>query len=220
MEEKYLLSQSCETYVLENEVLISAFPGLIVFGKTEANKHYLKNCCFKLTCFQIKKLFTNIIAILAFFNDPSIHQKCEKIIDVEFEEIYYWQGLSVSKNNVLIKVVKFAIEKEQNTIFHIIFTLEEMNTFIHLLSRCVLGSLCLKDEDEEFIIKLTENSISDIEASKKSEIIASKLVKTYLKQQKIEHLRNQRPLIFILQYYNEVILAIKHLTNLHFEETS
>jgi hypothetical protein len=216
MEEKYMLSKSCETYVLENEVILSAFPGFIVFGKTESNKYFLENCSFKLRSFQVKYLFKSIIAIFAFFSDELVQQKTEKIIDIDSDLIYYWQGISVTKDNNLTKAVKFGIEKEQNNIFHVLFTLQDLNNFIFVITRCLLASLCLKDEDEEFIMEFTKNSRNDILACKNDEVIAAKLVKFYTKNQKSENVLKQRPLIVIVQYYNELILLMKDLSDLHF----
>ena len=71
LEEENLLSNSCESYILENGIVISSYPGSIVFGKTETNKKYLDESSFKFNTFQVIELFKSIVAIVTFFNDKN-----------------------------------------------------------------------------------------------------------------------------------------------------
>jgi hypothetical protein len=216
LEEQNLLSESCETYVLENEVLISAFPGYIVFGKTEINKRYCKESCLKFKSFEVKYLFKSIIAIIAFLNNEQISQKTEKIIDAEENKTYYWQGATVSKENIITKLVKIAVEKEGETIFRAIFFLKDINCLVYLVKRCLVASLCLKDEDEEFILTVIKHSRSEILSCKLDENVSRQIVKAFLKDKKNEKTAKQKPLMELLKYYNQLILLIKDLDDLYY----
>jgi hypothetical protein len=162
MEEEYFLSDSCETFVLENETLISSFPGCVVFGKTYRNSSFCGNRYFKLTVFQLQEFFKSIVSILGFFSNDSVNNKPEKIIDISSELTYYWQGVQVTKDSNVVKKIKFAIEKDKETTFHIDFSLQELNGFLNILRRCVLSSLCLKDIDEDFIMQVIKNDRNEI----------------------------------------------------------
>jgi hypothetical protein len=215
MEENHSLSQSCETYILDNEILISAYPGFIVFGKTEANRHYQQNRSFKFTSFEVQDLFKTIVAQVKFFSEDNTSEKIEKIIDVE-SITYYWQGITVTKTNFITKLVKFAIEKDGSTIFHIAFSLQNLNTFVYLVARCLLASLCLKDNDEQFILNVIKKAKTQIKACKTDDQAAFQIVKTYFREEKIDTDVKKSYYEQLLKYYNELIIIIKDLNDLHF----
>lgn len=214
-EEENLLSNSCETYILENGILISAFPGLIVFGKTESNKNYIKESVFKFNTFQVVYLFKSILSIFGFFKDNS-EQKTEKIFDLSCDTVYFWRGDSVTKEDgTRIKLIKFGIEKKSEILFQTIFSLQNINSLIYLLKRCVISSLCLKDIEEQFIINVIKNPKRDIEACKTDDSVANRFVQLFFKEKHIKVDTKKASYLEILKYYNSVILLIKDLTSLY-----
>ena len=214
-EEENLLSNSCETYILENGILISAFPGLIVFGKTESNKKYIRESAFKFNTFQVVYLFKSIVSIFGFFNDSS-ENKTEKIIDFSCDTVYFWRGDSVTKEDgTKIKLIKFGIEENSEILFSTIFALQNINSLTYLLKRCVISSMCLKDIEEQFIISVIKNPKSDIKACKTDDSIAYRFVQYFFKEKHINVDTKKASYLEILKYYNLVILLIKDLTSLY-----
>jgi hypothetical protein len=216
MEEELFLSKSCETYVLDNELLISAYPAFIVFGKTEGNKCYKKHSFFKFSSFQITELLKTILLIFEFFSNQTVNEKTEKIIDISSNLTYYWQGVQILKNETLSKIVKFAIELEKETIFHVTFTIQEINTFVYLIQRCLLASLCLKDIEEDFILNVIKLTKLEIRASKTDDTCALKVVNKFFSEKHLCRETKQRSFIEILRYYNQILLVLKDLNDLHF----
>jgi hypothetical protein len=216
MEEENLLSNSCETYVLENGILISSYPSLIVFGKTESNKKYIEDSSFKFNTFQVAQLFKSIIAIVAFFND-NVEHKMEKILDFSCDTVYYWKGdLVTEEDNTKLKLIKLGIEKKGDILFNATFSLQNINSFVYLLNRCLISSLCLKDNEEQFILSAIPNSKCEIKACKTDDSIAFKIVQNFFNQKKIKAGTKRASYLEILKYYNSIILLIKDLTSLYY----
>jgi len=215
MDEEILLSNSCETYVLDNDILISAFPGSVVFGKTKSNKNYIQDCSFKFTTFQTIELFKSLVAIISFFRGKE-NQKIEKILNVT-NVVYYWRGdLVINEDNTQVKLVKFVIEKNSETSFQTAFTLENINSLIYLLRRCIISSLCLKDIEEQFIFSVIEHSKSEIKECKTNNSVAHKFVEKFFKDNNFSHGIKKASFIEILCYYNSIIIQIMSLTRLYY----
>jgi hypothetical protein len=218
MEEEMLLSKSCETYVLENEILISAFPGCVVFGKTDSNKKYIDNCSFKFTSFQIIELFKSLVSIISFFNGKD-EQKIEQIISLSSNVVYFWKGiLLTNEDNSQIKLIKFAIEANGETSFNATFSLQNINTFVYLLKRCLISSLCLKDIEEDFICSVIQNTISEIKACKANNSVAYTFVERFFQDKVLPRGTKKASFIEILKYYNSIIVQIKNLAGLYYPD--
>ena len=216
LEEENLLSNSCESYILENGIVISSYPGSIVFGKTETNKKYLDESSFKFNTFQVIELFKSIVAIVTFFNDKN-EKKTDKIIDFNYNTVYFWRGDSVTnENNKQIKLIKFGIEKNCEAFYFATFSLQQINSLVYLLKRCVISSLCLKYIEEQFIESVVVNPLSEIKACKTNDLIAYKIVEKFFKEKQLKVGTKKASYIEILNYYNSVILLIKNLSSLYF----
>ena len=202
MEKEYLLSNSVERYILKKHCLVlAAFPSLIVFGKIESGTKFIESKCFKFPSFESKLLLVAISEIIAFFRGDQDQPK-KVFSDISNKE-YYWEGNIQRKrdNSDNSKSVTFSFKK-----FSVKFNLEDLNNFIYLFKRCLLSSLCLKDEEEQFILNVIEHSENEILACKRCFDLASRFVDQVLTETKTKDLSKFAPLIEILRYYIDFAL--------------
>ena len=206
MEKELFLSNSIERYILKrHSFVLSAFPSLIVFGEIKNGTKLLDSKCFKFRSFESKFVLVALSEIIAFFRGDQ--NQAKKVFSVELNKDYYWEG------NIQRKSVTFSFKR-----FRVEFSLEDLNNFIYLFKRCLLASLCLKDEEEQFILNIIEQSENEIVACKRSYDLASSFVNQFLTQSKTKDFSKSAPLIEILCYYNEIILVIKDFSLLWFNE--
>lgn len=134
------------------------------------------------------------------------------------DEVYFWMGLTFTVNNEPKKVIKLGIEKQSITIFETIFELEEFNNLLFLFKRCLLACLCLKENEEMFIIDIAQNeSFNEIVSAKKQILKAKRMVEKFLHSNAFDVLPKVSTLIEILTYYNDIIMIIKQLQSLYVE---
>ena len=134
------------------------------------------------------------------------------------EEVYYWNGLTLQNEDRLEKYIKIGIEKQSESVFEILFSAEEFNNFLFLFKRCLLASLCLKEEEEQFILKTVETQTCETILAAKTD---SQKIRTFI-DQFFNNSCFEKPLklsnfceIFI--YYNDIILILKQLASLTVE---
>jgi hypothetical protein len=210
------ISKSCETYILhKTPFLISAFPGYIVFGETLKGQSYIHNKSIKIKYLEFNKL---IVCITKFLEFVALEQKdTEKtLLSEEEHKTQLWQAFSTKINTESYKFLKFiiiceSVEKE------LIFSLIEFNNFILMLRRCIIASLCLKDdEDELFILELIKKDEEFIITSKNCYRLAFDFVQNYLSSKCLDQKKSS--FIELLRYHNEVILILKNLHEIFVEE--
>ncbi len=76
--------------------------------------------------------------------------------------------------------------------------------------------MCLKDNDEQFILNVIKKAKTQIKACKTDDQAAFQIVKTYFREEKIDTDVKKSYYEQLLKYYNELIIIIKDLNDLHF----
>lgn len=211
------LSLSCETFaLLKTPNFISAFPSYILFGETISNIKYKENKFLKINFHEAHKVLMNIFYIGSFLSSELDYSK--GIILKKPEEVYYWNGLTLQTEDRIEKYIKIGIEKQSEFIFEILFSAEEFNNFLFLFKRCLLASLCLKEEEEQFIIKTVETQTCETILAAKTD---AQKIRSFI-DQFFNNSFFEKPLklstfteIFI--YYNDIILILKQLASLTVE---
>ena len=214
--EELNISKSCETYVLQRTpLLMSAFPGYIVFGDTVQGQCYINQKCLKIKYFDFHKLSVCIAKFLEFVAQEN---KETEVISLFEEDTFFWQGFSKTFENESEKFIKFIIsaDAEKN---ELVFSLVEFNNFIFVLRRCLISCLCLKDDDELFIFELIKNDEQFIISCKKSYNVACDFVNKYLSSRCLFQAK-KAPFIELIRYHNEIFLELKKLHDIFVEEDS
>ena len=213
------LSLSIETFALKNcPYFISAFPSYIVFGKTTLDVKYEENKYFSLHFFEAYKWLQAIFFIGSFIASD-LDDSNGVIVTTTESEIYYWTGLVMQNQDENEKHIKFGIEKNSEILFEMLFTVVEFNNFLYLFKRCLLSCLCLKDMHEQFILHIVETqSFNEIIAAKKSLRKTKIIFDDFFKDSLFEKPSKISSFSQIISYYNDIILIIKQLENLSFEE--
>jgi hypothetical protein len=114
--------------------------------------------------------------------------------------------------------VTFSIESNKSETFSITFSLEDLNNLIYLIKRCLLASLCLKDIEELFFLQLIKLSEDQIVLCQKNNNIASEIVRSFLNDQEFVNHFKLSPFTNLLIYYNDIILTLKDLSSLWYNE--
>ncbi len=92
------IANSCESYILRKvPLLISAFPGFLVFGETICGQTYNKLKCLKFNFFDYSVLSDCISNCLEFVAEDK-HQTGRLAI-IKNEVTYFWQGFSKTIDN-------------------------------------------------------------------------------------------------------------------------
>ena len=211
------ISNSCETYILSRvPFLMSSFPGYIVFGKSLQGRIYISNKCLKFSYFDYEKLFGCVIGLLSFVAEE------EKTITElthffkKDQESYFWQGFSKKIENKEEKFIRFVVESEFEK-NELTFSLVEFNNFIFVLKRCLIASLCLKDEEEVFVSKLINKDLDFIIRCKDSFLISHDFVSEFLKND-ASLFNKKASLIELVRYHNESICILKKLNDIFVQE--
>ena len=219
MEKNYLLTDSCENYILrKHSLIVAAFPSIVIFGEIENTTKFKEFKSFKFNSFEIKFLLQVIGEIVAFFNGDILDDQLNKkkiLVNSNCNIDYFWQGNNFENR----KSVTFSIETKTSQTFSVNFNLEDLNNFNYLIKRCLLSSLCLKDVNEQFILNVIEISENEILASKKNYSLATNIVQTFLSKLETKEKPKSAAFIELLVYYNEIILVLKDFSMLCFTET-
>ena len=212
MEDEELLDCSCETFaLLKSPLFISSFPSYIVFGKTFRNIKYVSGKFFKIGFFEACKLFASIVYIGSFLASD-IESSKGIILENELHETYFWTGITVQHNNESIKMIKLSISLSERITFEVLFSAEEINNFMYLFKRCLLSCLCLKDYEEQFLLKVSSESCENIFLAKSDRIVAKRMVEEFMKESQIQNKNVTSSLIELFIYYKDLVIIIKQLT--------
>jgi hypothetical protein len=216
MEDTFFLAECCESYILKkHSLVIASYPSLIIFGEIENGRKFRHLKYFKFQAFLAKNLLKVIEAIVTFFNDSSeLTINNQFFSDISNNLIYYWKGFSAQN----LKFIEFGIEINQSKTFKVSFDLEDINNFIYLIRRCLIASLCLKDLEEQFIEEILKLSIQQLISCKNNHLARTEIVNSFKQEIKLEHVLKNGTLSEILNYYNDIILVLKDLSDLHFCE--
>jgi len=209
--ENLLLSNCCETFALDAPLcFIGSFPGVIVFGKV-SKIAFIEEKCFKFTIFELYKLYLSIVNILAFYTNTK--DSDQALIHTSNNDNYFWSGRVVETNGKKHKIVKFGIEKNDNVIMDICFTLKQFQHFFFTLEKVIISSMCLQEKNEqlfvEFIMKISSQSIQNMD--KMEELL--KAAETYLKEKNVVDSQLQH-FFNIIIYYHEVLIMLVKLKSL------
>jgi hypothetical protein len=212
------IKNSSETYaLLHDSLFMSAFNGFIVFGLL-TNDEYKEGQFFKFNFHDVYKLYVNILYISSYL--ASDLDSSQGIIDQFDSSVYFWKGITVTKNNEVRKAIKFGIETNSNVTFDICLSAEEYNNFLLRLQRCLLACICLKDDKEEFISAILQESTETIVEAKLKYQSAKTLTQNYFNKNPKFQFEKKAGYIEILSYYNDLILILKQLSGLYTPETS
>ena len=210
------ISNSCETYILSKiPLLMSSFPGYIVFGRTRQGKIFINKESLKISYLNYEKLFDCVSGFLAFVAEEKNNTETINFFEKD-KESYFWQGFSQIIENEQQKFIRFIVksDSEKN---ELVFSLIEFNNFVFVLKRCLLSSLCLKDEEEVIISKLIYRDADFIVTCKKSYSIAHDFITDVLKND-LPFLIKKASVIELLRYHNENILILKKLNDIFVQE--
>ena len=106
------ISNSCETYILSKvPLLMSSFPGYIVFGKSLQGKVFISKKCLKFSFLDYNELFDCVSKFLTFVAEE------KTVTDIisffkKGEESYFWQGFSEKIENEEQKSIRFIVKSE------------------------------------------------------------------------------------------------------------
>ena len=211
------IANSCESYILRKvPFLISAFPGFLVFGETICGQTYVKQKCLKFNFFDYSILSDCISKCIEFITEDKHETERSRII--ENEVTYFWQGFSKTIDNNTEKNIRFIILSGSHQ-SEINFSLVEFNNLISLLTRCLLSSLCLKDEEETFVFELITRDTDFIMSCKNSPLIAYEFVDKYLSRRCLV-LSKKASFIELIRYHNQSLLVLKTLNQICVAEDS
>jgi hypothetical protein len=214
--EELWIQKSCETYILKKvPLLLSAFPGYLVFGQSDRGQKYEELKCLKFHYYDYAKLSDSITKCVTFIANDI--EETEAVIINENQNItYLWQGILKTVNNVTEKKIKFIVTNgfERN---ELIFSLIEFNNLISVLKRCLISSLCLKDEEEIFFSELIKKDNEFIRSCKNTLSVAHDFIETYLKTKCIHHSK-KASYIELICYYNDIFLVLKNLDQIFCDE--
>jgi hypothetical protein len=212
--EELLISNSCETYILQKTpLLMSAFPGFVVFGESTQGRNYVIKKCIKIKYLEFEKL---IECILKFLEFVALEKKDTEVTLISEDEhkTQFWQAIDTQSN----KFLKFIIDSESEK-NELIFSLVEFNNFILVLQRCIISSLCLKNDEEElFFMELVKKDEEFIIAAKNSYRLAFDFVENYLSSKCL--VQKKSSFIELLRYHNKIFIIVKKLQELFVEEDS
>jgi hypothetical protein len=220
MENEYYLRDCCENFVLKkHSLIVASYPSVIVFGEIANGTKFNNLKYFKFKTFEAKLLLETIGQIVVFFNGENELTKTNFFNDPVKEIDYIWQGNYLrKKDNNITKTVTLTVESKKVETFSVSFNLEGMNNLIYLIKRCLISSLCLKDVEEHFItevIKLTEDVIL---SCKNNPSTAENVVNCFLSENCYKNAFKTSFYKEILAYYNDIILVLKDLSLLWFNE--
>ena len=203
------ITKSCESYILRRvPFLASAFPGYLVFGETNCGQSYINDKCLRLNFFDYSKLSECVLKCVQFIAEENKDTELIHIIDNQ-EMTYFCQGFLKTVESVSEKNIKFIISSglKRN---ELIFSVIEFNNLIYVLKRCLISSLCLKDEEELFVTELIKNRAEFIMSCKKTYSVALDFVQNYLKSQCVAETK-KASFIELIRYHNESFLVLKKL---------
>ncbi len=216
--EELCTEKSCETYLLKRvPYLISGFPGYLVFGLTDRGQKYEDLKCLKFNFYEYCKLSECITNCIIFIAEDSKDTNINIVIENQ-NVTYKWQGVLVTVNNVTEKHIKFIVSKGLKA-NELIFSVVEFNNLICLIKRCILSSLCLKDEEELFISDLLRKDIDFIRSCSRKSLVAFDYVESYFKS-KCLHQFKKTSYLELMCYHNKSFLVLKNLDQIFCEDES
>jgi hypothetical protein len=206
--EELWIEKSCETYILKRvPFLISAFPGYLIFGRTDRGQKYEDLNCLKFNFYEYSKLSDCITKCIIFIAEDN-EETNTTLISENGNVAYRWQGVLKSVNNVTEKCIKFIVSNGLQS-NELTFSVIEFNNLLRLIKRCVLSSLCLKDEEEVFITDLLKKD-RDFIVSCKTLSVAYDFAEHYFKSKCLRQLK-KASFIELMCYHNESFLVLKNL---------
>ncbi len=133
--------------------------------------------------FEIYKLYLAIVNILNFLTGQNNELNKDLILTNESGDNYFWIGSNLVRNNELCIIIKFGIEKQDNIIFEVHFSLKNFQNFFFCFKKLMITSLCLKQIEIDFIqfvILLQIEKLSQIDNQK----VATECVALFFKDSK------------------------------------
>jgi hypothetical protein len=201
--------KSIQTLALyQQSVFLSVFSSYIVFGEA-ISTGFKKDCFFKLNFFDLFKLYAEIVKITVFFGSEK--EKDHGIFFIDNSINYCWYGDTKKKNDSIEKIVSFVLNKNEQKTYELIFTIPEINNFYDVLSRSIIPTLCLKDNEQLLLIEASTLSSEAIINLKTDYCQLNSFIDQFCKK----HF-NQKVRIStfreLLIYYNDVILLVNKLS--------
>jgi hypothetical protein len=204
--------KSCQTKVLlTNSVFLSAYPGFIVFGKTQRKSYETKNY-FKFFPFELYKLYVAIIKILTFFTEEEPQLIQGLILQRSNNIVYFWTGITLVTNGKIEKLVSFCIETEEN-ISKLQMTLSDLHNFISAMKSTIVICLCLNNNESEMMLAASDLSINLI-LKLKNYSDAKTFVQDFIQKNKIIDSNQTFQLIQLIHYYLEIIVIVHKFSSM------
>ena len=215
---KFLLSDSCFTIALRrNQIFVSAFPGLIVFGEVSTTS-FKQLKYFEYSYYDMFELFIALTQIIQFLvvNSDNLNEDEDRgvIISKHQNEIYFWIGKTIIVNHKEVKVINLGIEIEANIVFELTFDCEKLNDLIYGVYMCMLPCLCLKKIEKKLFESVIEEDIEKI-VSLKVKDNCENFVNQFITDNKIDiNSLLESNLVQSLFYYHESIIILYKLKSL------
>lgn len=134
--------------LLKSDFFISSYPGKIVFGEIN-QKTFITKKRFIINRCHFCMFYKSIITIL-----QSLDSTCAGVLIEQIDELYIWE---VKKD-----LVFFLIEISSETVYKVLFTLEELNNLLDCFKELVFSSLLLRIDEVSFLKKLGDLELQTI----------------------------------------------------------
>lgn len=150
------IQNSITTIVCDNNLCLSAFPTMLVFGKIN-NYEYDKNTSFRFFKTDFIDLYTSIVkivtevAVKSTKNGMILQRKAENLV-------YFWSVKQIED----CTIISMGIESSSEITTKVHFSLEEFNDFVLILSQLFLPTICFDFTMVQFLNKACSAPLNEI----------------------------------------------------------
>lgn len=184
---------------------ISSTEGFLIFGEVK-DKRYSENA-ISFASFELTLIFETLVELSKFFADESILYANKKLIKVEDEHEYVWEGKALSIHDKTIKVVFFYVCTNNST-SSFFLEIQHVHTLIKAISLMYITTLNLKEHEKfllQFIAKQDPLKITEAMKDEKAFVdLITKISFVYKNKSNIFEM-NQ---LFIF-YFEEIVIISK-----------
>ena len=199
MADPFSIDDASVTLVSQNNLICSAYLGVIVFGKVK-NKCFLTDNCFQFLRNNYHIIFLTFVQIAKVLGGGNPLPK-KKMFNDE-TKTYFWQ---VTKESDTYKIV-FSIEKQSKEVFKVSFSPSDLNNFCMTIKELILPSLGLRYSESELLRTASLTNVTQIKRFKIKEE-CYKYVKAFYKTD--QHLYEAGSVL--LYYYRDITMLLHKL---------
>ena len=205
-------SESCLNLVLRNsEYFISAYPGKIVFGKT--NPVGYKNFeYFEFRVFELHHLYLAIFDIIENFAKSLAFDY--QLLLAKSEINYAFSVKTITDFSEEYQVAHFIIEKESNIVFNLSFSITEFDSFLYSLVKVIPSSLCLNTIEYSLFQKATQEKLKTIHDFQEESNCLNFVERFLTDREDNNQNKSVTNLVAFLSYYCEIILIFHKIQSL------